>query len=91
MNKIDTDFFQVGKLYEWEKKNSSDFHFRLYDHNREINYSDCKARLVPGEIVFILEVLPKSEIVDVRMMTSTGIIAWGRIYHIHTESYWQKL
>lgn len=89
MNKIDTNFFQVGKLYEWKEKNSFDFH--LYDHNREINYSDCKAKLVPGEIVFILEVLPKSEIVSVRMMTSTGIIAWGQIYHIHTESYWQKL
>lgn len=87
MNKIDPNFFQVGKLYEWKKKNS--FYFHLYD--RELNYSDCKAKLVPGEIVFILEVLPKSEIVSVRMMTSTGIIGWGQIYHIHTESYWQKL
>ena len=89
MNKIDTNFFQVGKLYEWKEKNSFDFY--LYDHNREINYSDCKAKLVPGEIVFILELIQKSDIVSVRMMTSTGIIAWGRIYHIHTESYWQKL
>ena len=41
MNKIDPNFFQVGKLYEWKEKNS--FVFHLYDHNREINYSDCKA------------------------------------------------
>ena len=86
---ITIDFFQVGKLYEWKRENS--FYFHLYDNNHEINYSDFKAKLVPGEIVFILEVLPKSEIVSVRMMTSTGIIAWGEIYHIHTESYWQKL
>ena len=83
------NFFQVGKLYEWKKKNSFDFY--LYDNNHEINYSDCKANLVPGEIVFILEVSAKSDMSSVRMMTSTGIIAWGRIYHIHTESYWQKL
>lgn len=86
---ITIDFFQAGKLYEWKKKNSFDFH--LYENNVELNYSDCKAKLVPGEIVFILEVLPKSDIVSVRMITSTGIIAWGQIYHIHTESYWQKL
>jgi hypothetical protein len=90
VNKIDPNFFQVGKLYEWKKKNS--FYFHLYDiNNDKINYSDCKANLVPGEIVFILEVSAKSDMSSVRMMTSTGIIAWGRIYHIHTESYWQKL
>lgn len=89
MNKIDPNYFQAGKLYEWKKKNSFDFH--LYDNKHEINYSDWKANLVPGEIVFILEVSAKSDMSSVRMMTSTGIIAWGRIYHIHTESYWQKL
>lgn len=59
MNKIDPNYFQAGKLYEWKKKNS--FVFHLYDNNIELNYSDFKAKLVPGEIVFILEVLPKSE------------------------------
>jgi len=84
-----SDYFQVGKLYEWKRKNS--FHFHLYDKSEKFIYNNTKVRLAPGEIVFILEVVPLAEISFVRMMTPTGIIGWGQIYHIHTESLWKKL